>query len=85
MLVYLIILAETVAGMMQLSWLAVAIGACLLALLGVVERNEKLLPPRGIEDAATEPIVFVIAAINGLVAATAAFLLGRATAWLWGI
>jgi hypothetical protein len=85
LLAYLIILAATVAGMMQVSWLAAPVCACLLALLLALERYNASLSPSGLEDAAGEPFATMTSLANGSMAATAAFLLGRATGWLWGI
>jgi len=85
MLAYLIILSTTVAGMMQAPWWAAVAGACVLALLGIAERRGVSTAPTVFDHAAEEPIASVAALVNGSAAASAAFLLGRATGWLWGI
>ncbi len=83
MLPYLIILSTTVAGMMQApAWVILAC-ACTLALLSLVERRGTTTSPMGHE--AGEPFAALASLLNGTAAASAAFLLGRATAWLWGI
>jgi len=83
MLAYLVILSTTVAGMMQAPVWAVIAGACTLALLCIVERRGTTTSPMGQE--ADEPFATLASLLNGTAAASAAFLLGRATAWLWGI
>jgi hypothetical protein len=85
LLAYLIILSTTVAGMLQTAWWAAVAGACILALLSVAERRGALMSPTGNEGAADEPFATIVALLNGSVACSAAYMLGRATAWLWGI
>jgi hypothetical protein len=84
LLAYLIIFSITVAGVSQAPWWSAAIGACILALLPFVERQGMWTAPSGADDV-HEPIASMVALINGSAAACAAFLLGRATGWLWGI
>jgi hypothetical protein len=81
---YLIILATTVAGVLQAAWWAAVAGACILALLFIAERRSAS-SPTGYVGATDETFASIVAFINGSVACSAAFLLGRATAWLWGI
>ena len=83
MLAYLIILSTTVAGMMQAPVWAILAGACTLALLSIVERRWAAASPMGQE--ADEPFAIFASLLNGTASASAAFLLGRATAWLWGL
>lgn len=83
MLAYLIILSATVAGMMQAPWWAAAAGSCILALLGIVDRRGMSTAPSGFDH--EESFVSVAIAVNSTVAASTAFVLGRATGWLWGI
>jgi hypothetical protein len=85
LLAYLIILSTTVAGMMQAAWWAAVVGACILALLSVAERRAAFTSPTGNEGATDEPLATLVAVANGSVACSVAFMLGRATAWLWGI
>lgn len=85
MLTYLIILSITVAGMMHAPWWSAIAGACILMLLPIVERSAPSMSPTGANGVRDEPIAGMTDLINGSVAATAAFLLGRATGWLWGI
>ena len=83
MLAYLTILSTTVAGMMQAPLWAILAGACTLALLPIVERRGPATSPAGHE--ADEPFALLASLLNGTASASAAFLLGRATAWLWGL
>jgi hypothetical protein len=84
LLAYLIILAITMAGVSQAPWWSAAVGGCILALLPFVERpGARTAPPAGLDQ--PEPTATMVAVINGSAAACAAFLLGRATGWLWGI
>ena len=85
LLAYLVIFAITMAGVSQAPWWSAVVGGCILALLPLVERpGAWTAPPAGIggQLVATASMA---ALINGSVAACAAFLLGRATGWLWGI
>ena len=83
MLAYLIILSTTVAGMAQATAWAVVAGASALALLSIVERRSTKTAPTDLH--AEEPFASFALLFNGAAAASAAFLLGRATAWLWGV
>ena len=83
MLAYLIILAITMAGVSQAPWWSAVVGGCILALLPFVERAGTA-PPGGLDDQ-LDPTTSMVTLINGSIAACAAFLLGRATGWLWGI
>jgi hypothetical protein len=85
LLTYLIILSVTMAGMMQAPWWSAVAGACILMILPIAERSAPSTSPAGVDDERDEPIATMADLINGSVAATAAFLLGRATAWLWGL
>jgi hypothetical protein len=83
MLSYLIILAISVSGALQLSWWLALAGAMLLALtttitnrLGAANRDAGAV-------ALDEPVYALSAFINGTAAAVAAFLLGRASFWFW--
>jgi hypothetical protein len=83
LLAYLIILAITMAGVSQAPWWSAVVGGCILALLPFVERPGTA-PSAGLSNE-FEATASMTALINGSVAACAAFLLGRATGWLWGI
>jgi len=82
---YLVILAITMAGLMHAPWWSAAAGACILALLPFVEQTGLSLSPRGVGRSSDEPIASLVALMTGCAAASAAFALGRATAWLWGL
>jgi hypothetical protein len=75
LLEYLVILMITVAGMMQLPWIAMPLGACILALLPFVERA---VAPVGSSTRTNYtifgPVPSVAALLNGVMAASAAFL-----------
>src|SRR5262249_38383784 len=75
LLAYLVILLITFAGMMQVHWSAAVAGGCILVLLPLVETST------GVRESDARRL----ALINGASAASAAFVLGRATGWLWGI
>ena len=82
MLAYLIILSIAVAGMMHTHWWAAVAGGCVLALLALAERRTATVP----WIMKSEPIALpAYAFINGSLAATVAFALGRASGWIWGI
>ncbi len=84
MLVYLIVLSTTFAGMMHAPvWAAVA-GACVLSLLLIAEKRDLSMSPTG-SNFVDGPIAIAAALFNGSAAASAAFVLGRGTAWIWGI
>lgn len=85
LLEYLIILSITVAGMMHAQWWAAVAGACILTLVSIMDRRERSASPARVEGFAEGPFANIVTLANSSVAATAAFLLGRATAWLWGI
>lgn len=85
LLAYLIILSATAAGMMQAAWWAAATAACILALVSIAERRSALTSPTISEGATDEPLATLLAVVNGSVACSASFMLGRAIAWLWGI
>ena len=82
--VYLLILATTVAGMLQASWWAALAVACILALVFLAERPGALSSPRGYAGLFEDRFASVLALVNASVASATAFALGRATAWLWG-
>ena len=85
MLVYLIVLLTVVAGMMQMPLWAALAGACVLTLAMIAERRGLTATPTGLDDENAEPIATLATLLNGSAAASAAFVLGRVTAWLWGI
>lgn len=85
MLEYLIILLITMAGMMRLtSWSAIA-GACVLVLLPFLERARAATSPRDLGAAGNGAPASTSNMAYCLVAAFAAYFLGEAIGWLWGI
>ena len=85
-LVYLVILVVTVAGMLQAGWWAALIGALILALLSVAERSGASLSAKGYYAGLLDDrFASAMAALNATAASTTAFIIGRATTWLWGL
>lgn len=83
MLAYLIILSIAVAGMMQAHWWSAVAGGCLLALLTLMERGNMAASPSSLQGDVSTAGAFALG--NAAAAATAAFAVGRASAWLWGL
>ena len=83
MLTYAIIVATAAAGALHMSWWAALVGATLLALTGVLEF--RLAPARRSlsREMTDEPVQALSAFLNGSAAGAAAFLLGRASVWIW--
>lgn len=85
LLTYLIVLLITFGGMLQLSPIVVAGGALLLLFVAIGERRGLLTSNSRVSSAQDEPFASVADVLTSSAAASAAFLLGRTTAWLWGI
>jgi len=85
LLTYLIILSITMAGMMHAPWWSAIAGAGILVLLPFVEQTGSSMSPNGVDRLGDEPIAGMADLFSGSMAAIIAFLLGRATGWLWGI
>ena len=87
LLTYLVALLITFMGMLQqLSPFAtIPLGACLFSILAIGERHGLLASQSGIASEQDEPYATMADLLTSSAAALAAFLLGRATAWLWGI
>jgi hypothetical protein len=79
-----VILATTVAGMLQAAWWAAIACALIMALALLAERPGASLSPRGYASLFNDPFASVMAVVNGSAAAAAAFTLGRLAAWLLG-
>ena len=84
-LTYLIVLLLTFGGMLHLSPIIVAGGAILLFFVAIGERRGLLTFNSRVSSAQDEPFARMADVLTSSAAASAAFLLGRATAWLWGI
>ena len=87
LLTYLIVLLIIFAGMLRLSPIVVAAGALLLLFVAIGERRGLLTSNSRIRVSSEqdEPFASMADVLTSSAAASAAFLLGRATAWLWGI
>ena len=83
MLAYHIILSIAVAGMMQAHWGSAVAGGCVLALLTLVERGNVAASPSNLQGDVSTASAFALG--NAAATATAAFAVGRASAWLWGL
>jgi hypothetical protein len=82
---YLIILLITIAGMMRLTPWSAAAGAGILALLLLVERTRAVTSPRNVGIAADGSAASPSNMVYCVVAAFAAYFLGRTIGWLWGV
>lgn len=76
MLAYLAIVSTSVAALAGAPWWAAVACGCLLTLMSIAEQQGRTTSSR-------------VAAgghlVGGMTAGAAAFLLGRASGWLWGI
>lgn len=80
---YLIILSAALAGLSQAHWWTAAAAGCLLGLLLIGEKAERI-------SAATQTKAIDIPTASaslacGTAAASLAFVVGRSSAWLWGL
>jgi len=82
---YLIVLLITLGGMLQLSPMIVGGGALLLFFVAIGERRGPLSSNSRLTSAHDEPFASMADMLTSAAAASAAFLLGRATAWIWGL
>ena len=82
-MLYAIVFATSLAGMLQAPWWAAVTGACLLALLFLSEQRKVAMPDNAAMSIDVATTASDIAISIG--AAAAAFAFGKATAMMWGL
>ncbi len=83
-LVYVTLFLTCCAGIAELSWWAACVGAGALALISLVGRQ--LISENGAAYRldTSDASLAISSLISASAAGSAAFVLGRASAWLWG-
>ena len=84
-LAYAILLLTSVAGVAHVNWWAACVGACALILLSLFGRQLKSANQMDLSGEASDIALALSSVINGSAAGSAAFLLGKGSAWLWGL
>ena len=83
-LVYATLFFVSLAGLAKTSWWLACAGSAILVILSVVGRDlaagRMLVSNRG-----SDAVISIASILNGSAIASAAYLLGRAAGWLWGI
>ena len=85
LLVYLAILATTLAGATHMSFWTACAGASLLAALGVQGRDSAIAAGRPGMLLSSELTQLCACILNASTIAAAAFAFGRLSGWFWGI
>ena len=83
-LAYAILFLTCSLGVAHQSWWAACMGACALTLLSLFGRQLKRASNTGLRDDISDMSLALSSALNGAAAASAAYLLGKASAWIWG-
>jgi site-specific recombinase len=81
---YLIILSSALAGLAQAHWWTAVAAGCLLGLLLFSEKVERF-PNAPMQVRAIELSTASTSLAFGTAAACLAFVVGRSSAWLWGL
>ena len=84
-LAYSAILLTCVAGLLHASWWAVCAGAALLGLLSLADPQGSHAYFARVGARIAPSALFASTALNAVAAASAAYLLGRLIALLWGL
>jgi hypothetical protein len=84
-LAYLAILFTCIAGMLHTPWWAACAGASLLALLSIADPRGSHAYYARLGVPIPSAALFASTALNAGAAASTAYLLGRAIAWIWGL
>lgn len=85
MLAYAIILSTALSGLVGLPWWTIVVGAAGLILVSMSEHLQYRSPWGRAVTAEVMSLSTVASAVNGSIAVSAAFLLGRLSAVVWGI
>jgi hypothetical protein len=80
-----VIAATCAAGLLRAPWWAGVAGACLLTLISLNLHRLEYARWTQSSDAVGQSSLLVTGALNASAAAAAAFLAGRALAWVWGV
>jgi hypothetical protein len=85
MLGYFTILAAAVSGLTGVSWWAAIVAGCLLALQSIIGHQQFYHELKRAEALGVLSATAPISLVSGCLASGAAFALGRASGWLWGL
>lgn len=84
-LAYAILIFTSLAGVARFNWWAVCLGACALILLSLIGRQLRpASQPHQFIGGVSDLALALSSVINGSAAASAAFVLGKGSVWLWG-
>lgn len=84
MLAFSVLLATTLAGMLNANWWAIPVGACILTLV-LIGEHRRVYSNHHVGHHSDEPILELSSFANGSAAALLAFASGRGIDWLWGM
>ena len=82
---YAVLLATCVAGIIHTSWWAAVAGACLLAILSLVQRQYVGHRYETLHRAVPDTVHVMSSTANAAIFSTAAFSFGHLTRILWGL
>ena len=82
---YFIILGTCVAGIVRAPWWAALVGGCLMLLISLTWHREAYARYAETQDTTAQSVQLFAGVLNASAAAAAAYAMGRAIGWIWGV